>query len=72
MIMIQKNKKDNNKNFKNEESIMEILSKPVDVPFVVKESEFNDFRNRKRGKDKKLKEILEKAKKIEENIIHKE
>lgn len=70
--MIQKNKKDNNKNFKNEESIMEILSKPVDVPFVVKESEFNDFRNRKRGKDKKLKEILEKAKKIEENIIHKE
>ena len=72
MIMIQKNKKNNNKNFKNEESIMEILSKPVDVPFVVKESEFNDFRNRKRGKDKKLKEILEKAKKIEENIIHKE
>ena len=70
--MIQKNKKDNNKNFKNEESIMEILSKPVDVPFVVKESEFNDFRNRKRGEDKKLKEILEKAKKIEENIIHKE
>ena len=69
---MQKNESDSNENFKNKENIMDILSKPVNVPFIVKESEFNNFRNRKRGKDKKLKEILEKAKKIEENIVYRE
>ena len=54
-----------------EYALMEVLSKPVDIAFIVQESKSNDFINSKKGNDKK-KDILQKAKRIEENITYKE
>lgn len=52
--------------------IMAVLSKPVNVAFVVKESESREFFNHKRGSNDRVKDIIVKAKKIERNIVHKE
>lgn len=51
---------------------MLVLAKPVNVAFIVKESEANQFLNHKKGSNKNLENILKKAKKIEGNIVHKE
>ena len=52
--------------------IMAVLAKPVNVAFVVKESEARQLLNHKRGSNNKIENILKKAKKIEGNIVHKE
>ena len=52
--------------------IMAVLSKPVNIAFVVKESESCEFFNHKRGSNDRVKDIIVKAKKIERNIVHKE
>ena len=65
-VVVKKNKCDNN------EDIMEVLSKPIDMPFIIKSNKVNDFINHKKDNSEKLKEILKKAEKIKENIVYKE
>lgn len=52
--------------------IMAVLTKPVNVAFIVKESEAHQFFSHKRDSNDKIKNIIEKARKIEGNITHKE
>lgn len=77
--MVNNNKNiENTKNRKNDSDIrnggliMAVLSKPLDVAFVVRENKVEEFMNRKKDNSKKLKKILQRAKKIEGNIVHKE
>lgn len=55
-----------------DKKIIDILSKPIPVPFIVKESRADSFINSKKGTNSKLDEIIQKAEKIEKNITHKE
>lgn len=52
--------------------IMSVLAKPMDVAFVVKEDKVNAFRKSQRSRRDRINKILERAKRIEGNIGHKE
>ena len=51
---------------------MIVLSKPSDNGFIVNENNIDIFLNHKKGSNNKLDIILEKAMRIENNIVHKD
>ena len=72
-IIMKKDKFNNPKEETNKGGdIMAVLTKPVNLAFIVKESEAPQFFNHKKGSNDKIKNIIEKARKIEGNIMHKE
>lgn len=52
--------------------IMSVLAKPMDVAFVVKENKVNAFMKSQSRSRSRMNKILERAKRIEGNIGHKE
>ena len=51
---------------------MIVLAKPNNNGFIVNENNIDTFLNHKKGSNNKLDTILEKAKRIENNIVHRD
>ena len=56
----------------NNKDNMIVLSKPNDSGFIINENTLDNFLNHKKGSNNKLDTIFEKAKRIENNIVHRD
>ena len=56
----------------NNTDTMIVLAKPNNNGFIINENNIDNFLNHKKGFNNKLDIILEKARRIENNIVHKE